>query len=182
MLRSAQCDNGNMRPITRPLLAGFALFFASAAARAQQPTPQTALLNRLAGHWVAEGTFGDDPTVHDLSAAWVMNHQYLRLRVASRDIGSDGKPDYEATIFIQWDAAAKQYRCAWIDTAGISSDSLGNAAPSANQIPFVFKTADGATHTTFSYNPQSDHWEIELASEVNGALTPYFHATLTREP
>lgn len=171
-----------MRPITRTALAGFALFLVSTAARAQQPTPQTALLDHLAGNWVAEGTFGDDPTVHDLSAAWVMNHQYLRLRVVSRETGSDGKPDYEATIFIQWDSAAKQYRCAWIDTAGISSDSLGNATSSANQIPFVFKTAQGVTHTTFTYNAQSGQWEIELASEDNGAITPYFHATLTREP
>lgn len=170
------------------MLAGFALFFASSAARAQQPTPQAALFDRLAGNWIAEGTFGDDPTFHDFSAAWVMNHQYLRLRVVSRETGSDGRPDYEATVFIQWEPAAKQYRCAWIDAAGISdsagiaSDSLGNATPRGNEIPFVFKTTEGATHTTFAYSAQTDQWEVELASEENGALTPYFHATLTREP
>jgi hypothetical protein len=178
-----------MRPITRPsllgsvLLAGFALLFVSASARAQQPTPQTALLDHLAGHWVVEGTFGDDPVSYDLSSQWVMNHQYLRLRVTSHEIDSDGKPDYEATIFIQWDPSAKRYRCAWIDTAGISSDSLGTAAPSGNEIPFVFKTADGATHTTFTYNARSDRWEVQLASEESGAVAaPYVRATLTREP
>lgn len=178
-----------MRPTTRPslggcgLLAGFAFLFASAAARAQQPTPPTALLDHLAGHWVVEGTFGDDPIVDDISAAWVMNHQYLRLRVASREIDSDGKPSYEATIFIQWDVAAKRYRCAWIDTAGISSDSLATTTPNGDAIPFVFRTAGGATHTTFTYNARSDRWEVQLASEENGAVAaPYVRATLTREP
>lgn len=164
------------------MLAGFALFFASSAARAQQPTPQAALFDRLAGNWIAEGTFGDDPTFHDFSAAWVMNHQYLRLRVVSRETQSDGTPGYEATAFIQWDPAAKQYRCAWIDTAGISSVTLGTAAPSGNEIPFVFKTTHDVTHTTFAYNAKTDRWDISLNSEQNGAITPYAHATLTREP
>jgi hypothetical protein len=54
-------------------------------AGAQQPTFHDALLDHLAGSWVLQGTIAGRPTTHDITAEWVLAHQYLRLQEVSRE-------------------------------------------------------------------------------------------------
>jgi hypothetical protein len=111
-------------------LAGFAVSaFLSVSAHAQQPDK---LLDDLAGNWILDGTVADQQATFDAAAEWVMDHQYLRIHLVSREMQPNGKTAYEATAFIGWDAAAKQYACVWLDNRGLSPASFANAKPSGD--------------------------------------------------
>ena len=56
------------------------------------------LLNRLAGDWVLEGILGGKQVTHDVTAEWILNHEYLRLHEVSRDRTKSGDATYEAII------------------------------------------------------------------------------------
>lgn len=169
-----------MHPITRSLLAGFALFFACVAARAQQPSFQDALLDHLTGSWVFHGNFVGEESTHDLSAEWILNHQYLLIHDVSRET-EDGHPAFDTKLYVGWDSAANQYACVWLDNfGGLSPESLGYATRSGNEILFVFKHKDDVTHLTFAYSAQTNSWGVRLDSEKNGALEPVVRATMTR--
>ena len=169
-----------MRKVKAGLLIFSAMSFLLSNAFADQPTFQDPLLDHLVGNWVLQGTIAGSNTTHDVQAAWVMNHQYLRIHEISRELNPAGQPAYEATVFIGWDQPSSQYACVWLDTyGGVSSQSIGNAKRNGDEIPFLFKFSTGPFHTTFSYIAQKDSWTWQMDSEDNGHLTPFARVTLT---
>lgn len=79
---------------------------------AQQAPMNSPLLDHLAGQWVLSGTIAGGPVTHDVDADWVLDHHYLRIHEVSRDKNDQGKPKYEALVFIGWNEKPKQYACA----------------------------------------------------------------------
>ena len=164
------------------LLAGL-LLGTAAATPAQQPTFRDSLLDRFVGNWVLRGTIQDGPVTHDVSAEWVLAHQYVRMHEVSRERDSTGAPEYEANVYIGWDPAAKQYVCIWLDVfGGISAQSVGRATPAANRIAFVFSIGLGQPgfHTTFIYDQASDRWSWEMDNVEDGRRAPFARVSLTR--
>jgi hypothetical protein len=150
---------------------------------AQQPTFHDALLDHFVGKWTLRGTIAGQPATHDVTADWVLEHQYLRFHEVSREKNQDGTPFYEAIVFIGWNAGTSQYACAWHDTyGGISPISLGYAERKTNTLSFLFKDKKNIFHTVFLYQPQRDSWQWKMDSEKNGELTPFARVTLTRVP
>ncbi len=159
------------------------LCLVSTPALAQQATFQDALLDHLVGHWVLTGEIAHRQTTHDVSAAWVMNHQYLEFRETSRDKNADGSPFYDATVFIGWDESTKHYVCVWLDDYGsISTQSLGYAVRVEDSIPFVFQDRDDDAkfHTTFAYD--GGKWSMNMDQGPDGKLVPFARTTLTQTP
>jgi len=165
------------------LLAALAALVA-APAGAQQATLRDPLLDHLVGHWVLEVRMDKGETTHDISAEWVLGHQYLELQEVSRDKNADGSPAYQALVFIGWDAKLKIYDCVWLDDYGsISTQSLGYATPSGDSIAFVFQDRDDANkfHTTFTWRKDGT-WAMDMDAEANGKLLPFARTVLTRTP
>ena len=151
-------------------------------AMAQQPTFRDDLLDHLAGKWVLTGEIAHRKTTHDISAAWVMNHQYLQMRETSHEKNADGSPFYDATVYVGWDEPTKQYVCVWLDDYGdISTQSLGHAVRLGNSLPFVFVDVGdaGKFHTTFTYRPDSNSWTMDMDQGLDGKLAPFARTTLT---
>lgn len=156
--------------------------------RAQQPTFTDLLLDRFAGTWVLRGTIGGDATTHDVTAEWVLQHQYLRVHEVARERDAQGRPAYEADVYIGWDPQTNQYVCVWLDVfGGISTQSLGRATRQGDVIPFVFTNRDGrgGFHTNLLLPPRrrqlgvadgqrGRRWNrIPLrASDVDAGVTP----------
>jgi hypothetical protein len=162
-------------------LAGL-VFFLATPAFAQQATFHDDLLDRLAGKWVLTGEVAHKQATHDVSAAWVMNHQYLEIRETSREKNADGSPFYDATVYIGWDESTKHYACVWLDDYGsISTQSLGYAVRAGDSIPFVFQDRDddGKFHTTFAYDAASNRWTMNMDQGPDGKLKPFARMTLT---
>ncbi len=121
-------------------------------------------------------------TTHDLTADWVLGHQYLRIHEVSRDKKANGEPAYEATVFIGWDEKREEYVCFWLDDFGGSFDStLGRARRGGNEIALVFNYPEGPFHTTFSYDPKGDSWEMRMDSEQKGVAKPFARTQLKRK-
>jgi len=152
-------------------------------AQAQQPPTNSPLLEHLAGHWVLKGTIAGQQTTHDVDAEWVLDHHYLRIHEVSREKNDQGKPKYEALIFVGWNEGPKQYACAWLDIyGGLAAESIGEATPKENEIPFIFKDDKGVVSLTndFLYRPASDAWEWQIDNVDKGTATPFARVQLTR--
>ena len=151
-------------------------------ARAQQPTFQDALLDHLAGSWVLQGTIMGKQTTHDVTAEWVLAHQYLRLQEVSRDKKANGDPGYQAIVFIGWDQNLNQYICIWLDEYGGAFDStLGHAKRGLDEIAFLFNYPEGPFHTTFAYDSKTDTWQWRMDSGDKGVLKPFARVKLERK-
>jgi hypothetical protein len=165
------------------------LAFVCAAALAQAPTApaRDALLDRLAGAWVASGYIVGKPTTHDIEASWVLAHQYLRIHEVSRERDAGGAPRYEAFVYIAVNRAADgEYKCLWLDST--TGDGLANGMSCAarrdgDTIPFVFRDKGGRADftNTFAYDRAGDAWTWTLDNVKDGKSSPFARFALKRK-
>jgi hypothetical protein len=69
------------------------------------------LLDHVVGSSKLTGTIMGRPAHRDFDAAWVLNHQFLRMR-------QSGPPDYEAIVFVGYDNTSERYVAHWLDVYG----------------------------------------------------------------
>lgn len=172
--------------MSRALAVLAALLLFGLPARAQDAPPyRDALLDRLVGRWVLRGTIAEGQTTHDVTADWVLGHQYVRLHEVSREKDATGRPAYEAIVFIGQDPAGSGYACLWLDSTGgtgLNGRALGHAPPGTDTLAFVFEMPDGSRfHTTFAHAKAGDTWRWRMDAETGGGLQPFARVTLTRK-
>jgi len=157
---------------------------APSVARPQQAVSPRALLDKLTGTWVLEGTIAGKQTTHDIEAGWVLGGHYVQLRDVSREKDSTGKPEYEAIVHLAWEPAAGEYACLWLDSTGgggLAAQAIGHAKPHGDEIRLLFAGADGSRwHTTFAYDEAADTWKWLMDSEQEGRRVPFARVTLER--
>jgi hypothetical protein len=156
---------------------------AAGAALAQQAPLKSPLLDHLAGKWVLQGTISGQQTTHDVDAEWVLDHHYLRIHEISRDKNKNGKPQYEATIYVAWNDQTKQYAAVWLDVyGGLTPGSIGVADSKDNELPFVFKNENGEIDFTndFIFDPKAEVWEWRMDNVDKGVVKPFGRVKLTR--
>lgn len=149
-----------------------ALLLMASPCAAQQATLRDPLLDDLQGHWVIRGIIAGKPATHDLSADWVLEHQYLRLHEVSRDKRADGQPSYEASVHVGWNQPTSTYGCVWLDDfGGLNTQSVGSAAKKEYELPFVFSNLDKTlTRTTMTYDPRGGTWHWTIVEDNAGKL------------
>lgn len=161
----------------------FAALLVGTPAVAQQAAFNDPLVDRLAGKWVLTGQMDKGLVTHDITAEWVLAHQYLEIDEVSREKNKDGSPVYQAKVFIGWDAGKKIYDCVWLDDFGsISTQSLGYAKPNGNSIAFVFQNRDdaGSFHTNFAWHAESGTWTMDMDQvSATGKSEVFARTTLT---
>lgn len=159
-----------------------AALLAATPAFAQQAAFNDPLIDHLAGKWVLTGQMDRGQVTHDVTAEWVLAHQYLEINEVSREKNKDGSPVYQAKVFIGWDAGKKIYDVVWLDDYGsISTQSLGYAKPNGNTIAFVFQNRDdaGSFHTTFTWYPENSTWAMDMDNvDVSGKPKPFARTAL----
>jgi len=149
---------------------------------AQQPTFHDQLLDKLTGEWLLQGTIMGRQNTHDISAEWVLEHQYVRIHEVSREKNAQGLPDYEAMVFVGWDQPTGDYVCAWFDTyGGMGPATFGRSKRNGDEIHFLFKDKDGVFHTRFVYHQETSSWEWRMDSEEKGGMKPFARVKLTRK-
>ena len=160
------------------------LFCCFASAGADRPQTPVELLNRLAGAWVLRGTIGGKQTTHDVRAEWVLNHEYLQLHEVSREKNASGTPAYDAIIYIEWDAKAREYRCLWLDSTsggGLSAQGIAHASQAGDSIPFLFTLSPSdQIRTTFRYDSAADSWQWLIDNVDRGNIRQFANVKLSR--
>jgi hypothetical protein len=162
------------------------LFMTFFPASAQEPTHKDPLLDHLTGSWILQGTIGGHETTHDIDSEWVLNHEYLRFHEISREKNAQGRPAYEAIVFIEWDESLNEYECLWLDSTGGGglSNPIAQGKRGTDEITFLFKDKDdksGGVHTTFVYRKDTDSWNWLIDNESGGKLTSFARVRLTRK-
>lgn len=145
--------------------------------------PRPPLFDRLAGHWVLQGTIADQQTTHDVDAELVLNGEYIRMHEVSREKTAGGVAAYEAIVLVGWDEKAGEYRCLWLDTTGAGGlvpDAIASATPEPDRLPFVFRIGGDVFRTTFIYDSAHDSWRWMMDADERGTLRPFARVTLTR--
>ncbi len=166
----------------RTFAALAALTVSSFAANPQLAEP---LLDHLTGQWTLSGTIAGKPTIHDVTAEWILNHGYLRIHEVSREKTAVGAPAYEAIVLITVHPTSDEVACLWLDSTGawgLTAEAMGRAKPQAAAIPFVFRDADGSTsfENTFSYDAKADSWTWAMTNVLKGKRSPFGTVSLVR--
>jgi hypothetical protein len=169
----------------RLILLGAALAVTAVSmAPAQTSSRPGDLLARIGGRWVLEGTIAGKAVTHDVVANSVLNGQYVQLHEVSREHDAQGRPAYEALVYLTWEQNRGEYSCLWLDStsnAGLSNRVTCRAKPSGDELPLVFHYPDGTTfHTTFAYNRTADTWRWTLDGEEKGQLVPFARMRMRR--
>lgn len=143
------------------------------------------LLDRLVGAWVLRGTIAGKTTTHDVTAEWMLGHEYLRIHEQSREQDDQGHARYEAVVLIGREAASGEYQCLWLDSTGgggLTAQAIAHGKPSGNAIPFVFREADGSISftNTFAYESEDKAWTWALDNVREGKPEPFARVRLTR--
>lgn len=106
------------------------------------------LLDKLVGNWDLKGIIGNRPVANNLSAQWVLKHQFIELNFI--DIAKI--PSYEAKVFIGYDCISERYVVHWIDNfGGRFSETLGYGQQKRNFIDLRFEYPDGPFLCKFIY-------------------------------
>jgi len=152
---------------------------------AQQATSQDTLLEHMTGKWVLHGTLEGKETTHDVVTEWVLEHQYLQIKEVSREKDRNGKPEYDAIVYISHNHKLNSYNCLWLDNTGnggLSGEAIGHATANGDKLEFVFKGTDNSSFfTTFAFEKSTDTWQWIMNAEMNGKLQPFANLKLTRE-
>jgi hypothetical protein len=120
------------------------------------------LLDNLQGQWKLTGPVMGRPMDMQLTAEWMLNHQFLHIHQKALNSPA-GQVPYDAEVYIGYDNASDRYVVHWIDVyGGRFSETLGYGTRSGESIRFNFEYPDGPFHNTFTWNPQAKNWRFLL--------------------
>lgn len=121
------------------------------------------LLDNLAGSWSVRGTIQGQPAEQRLSAAWVLNHQFMRLEFEQVGAVPAGEARYEAHVYLGFDNTSERYVAHWIDVfGGRYGSTLGYGTRTGDSITLRFEYPDGPFENTFTWRPATKSWQFTL--------------------
>jgi hypothetical protein len=169
---------------TKVTLITLCLFFIAISCFSQSTQAQNELLGHLTGKWVLQGTIAGQQTTHDVSVDRVLGDQYVEVTEVSHEKEADGKPSYDAKVFITWNRGTNLYDCLWLDNTGnegLKDGAAGHAPYEPNKLKFTFKTGTGNFYTTFIYDKLTDSWQWLMDGEENNKLQPFARLKMVRQ-
>ena len=162
----------------RAALCGIALFVGAgvqAARAADAPSADNAYLDALQGEWEMTGTLLGKPVKYHAKGERVLQGGFLRLHLV--DLGA--APNYEAELFLGFDALAGDYVVHWLDRFGAAGSRVVATGKRIGETLVVrFPYAEGAFRNTYTFDPKSHSWSLIIESQAAGGAWSNF-ATYT---
>jgi hypothetical protein len=142
------------------------------------------LVDHLAGRWTLDGEVMGRAAHHDVSAEWVLGHEFLNIREKTSAAAPSSEHRYEASWFLGYDPASERYVLHLLDVfGGRFSETLGYGVRDANELRFVFEYSGGPFHTSFRWSAEKDSWQwVMQQKDKNGRWTHFADLRLTRLP
>jgi hypothetical protein len=158
----------------RAALSIVALFVAtgSQVARASDaPSPDNAYLDGLQGEWEMTGTLLGKPVKYHARGERVLQGGFLRLHMI--DLGA--APNYEAELFLGFDAHAGDYVVHWLDRFGAAGARVvASGKRTGKTLVVLFPYAEGAFRNTYEFDPKSRGWSLIIESQAAGGAWSNF--------
>jgi len=143
-------------------------------------SPAQAYLDALQGSWVMQGSVGKQPVVYQASGERVLNGGFLRLHM----VDTAKPPQYQADVFLGYDATADDYVVHWLDQFGaVGARVVASGRRDGDRLVVTFPYAAGAFRDTFTRSAATDSWTLLLESQAKtGAWSTFASYTLQRAP
>jgi len=137
------------------------------------------LFANLEGEWLLTRQIGGREVRNSVSASWVLQHQFLLIRM--RDTATPSR--YEADVYIGYSYKAQEYVAHWIDNFGGHFSAVGRGTRKGNAVEFRFEYPDGPFFNTFTWEPETKSWRCHLESvDKSGVRSTFATDTLVRKP
>ena len=153
-----------------------ALAWAQAPAAADSPAP---LLRQLDGSWRMSGDVRGKPVAYRMTAAPALQGTFTALRMKDVQVPAQ----YEAVVYIGYDAASKTVIAHWMDSFGPkSSIPHGTGKIDGNTIQFIFPYPTGPFRNTWRYDPAAASWQFVLeAGQPDGTWKHFARYEVKRD-
>jgi hypothetical protein len=140
-------------------------------------SPDEAYLDGLQGTWVMEGAVGGKPVRYIAEGQRVLNGGFLKLHM--QDAASPVQ--YEADLYIGFDAKANDYIAHWLDRFGApGARVVATGERQGARLVLNFPYAEGAFRDTFKWEPKTLSWSLLLESQRDGTWSTFASYTLRR--
>jgi hypothetical protein len=140
---------------------------------------QDDLFANLEGDWLLTRQIGGREAQNTVNASWVLQHQFLLLRM--RDMATPSR--YEADVYIGYSHTQGEYVAHWIDNFGGHFSAVGRGKRKGNSVEFRFEYPDGPFFNTFAWDPEAKLWKCHLESVAkDGTRSTFARDTLVRRP
>lgn len=156
-----------MKNLAKSFLRAVALLLLMAASFSHAEVPASAtdarpaLLRALDGNWVMSGDVRGKPVTYTMAAAPALQATFTEMRMKDVQVPAE----YEAAVFIGYDAASQTVLVHWMDNHGPKySIPHGTGHIAGNTIQFIFPYKTGQFRNTMTYHPDSSTWQFKLES------------------
>ena len=100
-----------------------------------------------------------EPVGYSAHGGWILNHQFLKLHL----VENSTPPQYEAEIYLGFDASRDRYVVHWLDTLGAKpSATLGYGKREMHVLRFQFDYESGPFRDTLSYDAGAQVWQLSV--------------------
>jgi hypothetical protein len=128
----------------------------------EPPSAADALLDALKGKWDMSGTVMGEPVRYRAEGKRVLQGGFLCLHMI--DVSSP--PQYEASVFIGYDAKAKDFVAHWLDGFGAAGARVvGIGSHDGNRILIHYPYASGHFRNTFTWSAPTRSWTLLIESQ-----------------
>ena len=141
------------------------------------PSPDDAYLEDLRGPWIMQGTVGSKAVKYDAVGERVFGNAWLKLHM----VDSGKPPQYQADVFLGYDAKAHDFIVHWLDQFGATGARVvATGHRDGERLVVVFPYAEGAFRDTFQRDRPSGTWTLLLESqEKDGTWSTFANYKLT---
>jgi hypothetical protein len=164
----------------RAALGVLALFLGATAQQASRAedaqSVDNAYLDGLRGEWDMTGTLQGKPVKYRAQGARILQGGFLRLHL----LDTGAAPNYEADLFLGYDAHAGDYICHWLDRFGAAGARVvATGKRNRETLVLQFPYAEGAFRNTYTFDPKSHSWSLVIeAQAASGAWSNFATYTL----
>jgi hypothetical protein len=132
---------------------------AQASSNAAETRPE--ILRQLDGNWVMSGDVRGKPVNYRMVATPALQGTFTEMHMRDMQVPAQ----YEATVYIGYDAASKNVIAHWMDSFG-PKHSIPHATGhiAGNTIQFTFPYPSGQFRNTWNYDPATASWRFVLES------------------
>ena len=138
-----------------------------------------AALKALDGNWVMSGDVMGKPVTYRMVAGPTLQGPFTEIHMSDVQVPSE----YEARVFIGYDAKIKTVIAHWMDSFGAKySIPHGTGRVTKDSVQFTIPYKSGSFRDTFTYNPVSKTWVFVLdAAKPDGTWEHFARYSVHRQ-
>ncbi len=137
------------------------------------------ILRQLDGAWTMTGDVRGKPVTYRMVARPALHGTFTELRMQDVQVPAQ----YEAAVFVGYDAASKTIIAHWMDSFGAKySVPHGSGDIAGNVITFTIPYPSGPFRNTWRFDPAGATWQFALdAAQPDGSWKHFVGYALRRE-